>query len=193
MERTHTLALAFISAHSVSISMSSKLGWFLTLSHNSGQVMLSLAVLLLLVVSGGCVSTGESVTKSVRPVVSTRLNAPGDMDENIVSKMSKFSFSFVESEVSRQVLKRGSFLSNRLSIEVGEKVGSGTVEVDDGMVGVNPFERFWGDWFCVNVANVWAKESRMGDVSELVCRNNDAEALLPGELPNKSVENRGVV
>jgi len=33
----------------------------------------------------------------------------------------------------------------------------------------------------------------MGDVSELVCRNNDAEALLPGELPNKSVENRGVV
>jgi len=35
----------------------------------------------------GC--TGESVMKSVRPVESTRLNAPGDMEENMVSKMSK--------------------------------------------------------------------------------------------------------
>jgi len=94
----------------------------------------------------GCaVWTGESVMKSVKPVVSTRLNAPGDMEENMVSKMSKLSLSVVDMELSRQVLKRGSFMSKRLDVEVGEKVVNGAVEVDDGMVKLNPFDRFCGD------------------------------------------------
>ena len=83
--------------------------------------------------------------KSVRPVVSTRLNAPGDMEENMVSKISKLSLSVVERVLSRHVLKRGSFMSKRLpglAVDVGEKVGNGTVEVDDGIVVVNPFDTF---------------------------------------------------
>lgn len=108
--------------------------------------------------------TGESEMKSVRPVVSTRLNAPGDMEENIVSKMSKLSLSVADIELSRHVLKRGSFMSKRLAVDVGEKVVNGAVEVDDGMVRLNPLDRFWGDWFCVNEASVCAKESRIGDV-----------------------------
>jgi len=83
--------------------------------------------------------------KSVRPVVSTRLNAPGDMEENMVSKISKLSLSLLERVLSRHVLKRGSFMSKRLPglvVDVGEKVGNGTVEVDDGIVVVNPFDTF---------------------------------------------------
>ena len=53
--------------------------------------------------------------KSVRPVVSTRLNAPGDMDENMVSKISKLPSSpLLDIELSRQELNSGSFMSNRL-------------------------------------------------------------------------------
>ena len=82
--------------------------------------------------------------KSVRPVVSTRLNAPGDMDENIVSKMSKLPSSpEVDIEVSRQVLNSGSFISNRLGYEVGVKDDRGAVVEEDGMVPLlNPFTRF---------------------------------------------------
>lgn len=91
----------------------------------------------------GCVG-GESVIKSVRsrPVVSTRLKAPGDMEENMVSNMSKFSSPpCVEIELSRHVLNSGSFISNRLLVcavaGVGEKVDNGAVEVDEGIVVLN--------------------------------------------------------
>ena len=80
--------------------------------------------------------------KSVRPVVSTRLKAPGDMDENMVSKMSKVSLLSVDDiELSRQVVNSGSFMSNRFPLEVGVNEVSGAVEVDDGMVVLNPFDR----------------------------------------------------
>jgi len=88
--------------------------------------------------------TGESVIKSVRPVESTRLKAPGDMEENMVSKMSKPGSSppLLEMELSRHVLNNGSFMSNRFPPElsnefppeVGVKDDIGAVEVDDGMV-----------------------------------------------------------
>lgn len=84
--------------------------------------------------------------KSVKPVVSTRLNAPGDIEENMVSKISKLSLSLVEMELSRHVLNRGSFMSNKLPpVDVGEKVVNGAVEVDDGIVVLNPFDKFCGD------------------------------------------------
>jgi len=56
---------------------------------------------------------------SVRPVMSTRLNAPGDiddMDENMVSKISKplSSTPLLDIELSRHEEKRGSFRSYRL-------------------------------------------------------------------------------
>ena len=78
--------------------------------------------------------------KSVRPVVSTRLKAPGDMDENIVSKMSKPESS--EMGVSRHVLNNGSFMSNILLFEFGVNVCRGAVEVDEGTVELNPLFRF---------------------------------------------------
>lgn len=73
--------------------------------------------------------------KSVRPVVSTRLNAPGDMDENIVSKMSKPASSppLLDIELSRQVLNSGSFISNRLGYETGVNEDSGTLVAEEGM------------------------------------------------------------
>lgn len=93
---------------------------------------------------GAMGTTGESVIKSVRPVESTRLKAPGDMEENMVSKMSKLGSSplLLEMELSRHVLNSGSFmsnrfpfaLSNRFPVELGVKDDNGAVEVDDGMV-----------------------------------------------------------
>jgi len=78
---------------------------------------------------------GESVMKSVRPVVSTRLKAPGDMDENIVSKMSKLPSSpLLDIELSRQVLNSGSLISNRLGYEVGVKEDRGALVVEEGML-----------------------------------------------------------
>jgi len=82
--------------------------------------------------------------KSVRPVESTRLNAPGDMEENIVSKMSKLLSSgpLLEMELSRHVLKSGSFMSNTFAFDVGVKVERGAVDVEDMLV-LNPFERLF--------------------------------------------------
>jgi len=86
--------------------------------------------------------TGDSVMKSVRPVVSTRLNAPGDIEENMVSKISKLLSSppCEEIELSRHALNNGSFMSNKF-VELGVKLESGALEVDEGMVALNPFER----------------------------------------------------
>ena len=111
---------------------------------------------------------GESVIKSVRPVGSTRLNAPGDTEENIVSKISKVLSSPLpppplDIEGSRQVLNNGSFMSNKLPGEVGVNVNRGTLEVEDGIV-LNPFVKLRGDCPCVNDANVDANVSRIGEV-----------------------------
>lgn len=109
---------------------------------------------------------GESMMKSVKPVVSTRLNAPGDMEENIVSKISKLLSSPpkpVDIELSRQVLNNGSFKSNKVLFEVGVNVVNGAVEVEDGIV-LNPFVKLRGDCPCVNDANVDANVSRIGEV-----------------------------
>jgi len=53
---------------------------------------------------------------SVTLVMSTRLNAPGDMDENMVSKISKplSSPPLLDIELSRHEEKSGSFRSYRL-------------------------------------------------------------------------------
>lgn len=80
--------------------------------------------------------------KSVRPVGSTRLKAPGDMEENMVSKISKPLSSVAERDASRHVLNRGSFMSNKLLLELGVNVFSGAVEAEDGTVELKPFERF---------------------------------------------------
>lgn len=82
---------------------------------------------------------------SVRPVLSTRLNAPGDMDENMVSKMSKLS-SMPVAGVSRQVLNSGSFISKRL-VEPGLNSDDGAVEAEDGiLLLLKPLDK--GDGFC---------------------------------------------
>jgi hypothetical protein len=67
------------------------------------------------------------------------------MEENMVSKISKLSLSVVDIELSRHVLKRGSFMSKRLAVDVGEKVVNEAVEVDDGIGKLNPLDRFRGD------------------------------------------------
>lgn len=88
---------------------------------------------------------GESVIKSVRPLESTKLNAPGDIDENIVSKISNESFLSEDIELSRHEVKSGSFMSKRLPLfEPGVKLESGAVEVED--IPLNPFILV-GDWF----------------------------------------------
>ena len=56
---------------------------------------------------------GESPINSPRLVESTRLNAPGDMDENMVSKISKPLSLSDDIEFSRQALNNGSFMSKR--------------------------------------------------------------------------------
>jgi len=109
---------------------------------------------------------GESVMKSVKPVVSTRLNAPGDMEENMVSKISK-ALSLppppLDNELSRQVLNNGSLMSNKLPVEVGVNVVNEALEVEDGIV-LNPFVKLRGDCVCVNDSNVDANVSKTGDV-----------------------------
>lgn len=108
---------------------------------------------------------GESVIKSVKPVGSTRLNAPGVMEENMLSKISKVPSSPpppLDIEVSRQVLNNGSLMSNKLPGEVGVNVDKGALKVEDDIV-LNPFVRLRGDCPCVNDANVDANVSRTGD------------------------------
>src|SRR5436190_24000837 len=109
---------------------------------------------------------GESVMKSVKPVGSTRLNAPGDMEENMVSKISKLLSSpkppLLDNELSRQVLNNGSFRSNTLPVELGMNADRGALEVVDGIV-LNPFDKL-GDCLCVSEANVAANVSKTGDV-----------------------------
>src|SRR5271154_5765952 len=96
---------------------------------------------------------GVSAMKSVRPVESTRLNAPGDMEENIVSKISKPLVSsppLLDIELSRHELNNGSFMSNRVLVskrvfvsnmllleDWGVKADKGALEVDEGIV-LNP-------------------------------------------------------
>ena len=109
---------------------------------------------------------GESVMKSVKPVGSTRLNAPGDMEENMVSKISNVPSSPpppLDNELSRQVLNKGSFMSNKLLVELGVNVANGALEIEDGIV-LNPFVKLRGDCPCVNDANVDANVSRTGEV-----------------------------
>jgi len=109
----------------------------------------------------------ESAMKSVKPVGSTRLNAPGDMEENMVSKISKLLSSpkppLLDNELSRQVLNNGSFKSNKLADELGVNADRGALEVDDGMA-LNPFDKFGGDCSCASDANVAANVSKTGDV-----------------------------
>ena|SRR5947207_11427499 len=109
---------------------------------------------------------GESVMKSVKPVGSTILNAPGDIEENMVSKISKLLSSpppLLDNELSRQVLNNGSFKSNKLAVELGVNADRGALEVDDGMA-LNPFDKFGGDCSCASDANVAANVSKTGDV-----------------------------
>ena len=83
--------------------------------------------------------------KLVRSMLSTKLNGPGETDENIVSKMSKLS-SMCVVDVSRQELNNGSFMSKRF-VEPGLNTDIGAVEaVGETVVVLNPFEK--DDGFC---------------------------------------------
>src|SRR5947207_14263580 len=100
---------------------------------------------------------GESVMKSVKPVGSTILNAPGDIEENMVSKISKLLSSpppLLDNELSRQVLNNGSFESNKLAAESGVNADRGALEGDDRMA-LNQFEKRGGECYCASDANVY--------------------------------------
>jgi hypothetical protein len=87
--------------------------------------------------------SGEWVTKSVKPPESSMLNGVGDMEENMVSKMSKLLFSsplVLDTDFSRQLKMNGSLKSNRPPVvDEGVKEFNAEVEVEEGMVVLNPF------------------------------------------------------
>ena len=88
---------------------------------------------------------GESVINCVKSLGSTRLKAPGDMEVNMVSKISKPLSSVLDIEASRHVLNRGSFMSKMFPVEWGVNADNGAVDVVEGTVVVKPLDRLRGD------------------------------------------------